>query len=506
MKMNKNNIKSFYDNLTNNIYQKIIKVKNKYRYLLKPLVILIFIYFLAFFTIFRADFNYSDDLGRVYAGYTEWENFSRYVSTGLSYFIHTSMVLTDISPLTQFIAIVFLAISGVILLHLFKKDKINFTSILAVSIIGISPYFLECISYKFDSPYMALSILASVFPFLFYDNSKKGKIIFSVIVFIGTLVMCMTYQASSGIIPILTIFMAYKYWNNKNIKEAISIIWTTALSYIIGLIFFKVFILNVETAYFTPEILAFKDLIPGFIKNLIEYYKLVISDFRFEWIVIIIFIIIAFVITQIKNTRQKRYKSFMIVCVLLIVTAMLAFGIYPVLVGPLYDTRAMYGFCVLLAIIALNITNDKKQYIAKFLVVLLFWCFFVFSFTYGNALSEQKRYIDFRVNSVVNSLNELEIMNTEEIKTIKIKGNAGDSPVISNMQDDYKKLINRIVRQSFSEKWTWNQYYFAHYFKMKNVKVEFTEEIPEDEMELEKETMYYNIETNGKDLILITLK
>jgi hypothetical protein len=29
-------------------------------------------------------------------------------------------------------------------------------------------------------------------------------------------------------------------------------------------------------------------------------------------------------------------------------------------------------------------------------VIALNWCFAVFAFTYGNALADQKRYIDFR--------------------------------------------------------------------------------------------------------------
>lgn len=506
MQLNKECIKSTYDKVSNKLVDKTICLKNKYSYLLKPFIILIVIYLLAFFTIFRADFNYSDDLGRTYEGYTEWEHFSRYISTGMAYFIHTSNILTDISPLTQVIAIIFLALAGVILLHLFKKEKITFTSIIAVSIIGISPYFLECISYKFDSPYMALSILASIAPFLFYKDTKNRKIAFGISVFIGTLVMCMTYQASSGIIPILTLFLVYKYWTDTKTKDAINIAWIAAVGYVTGMLFFKCCLLNTELAYMSPQVMPINELIPGFVKNLIEYYRLVISDFRSLWVLLVLVIVALFIILQLKNTAHKKYVTLIAVALLLGISTILTFGVYPALEEPLYDMRAMYPFGVLLAIIALNITNDKKQYFSKVIVMLLCWCFFVFSFTYGNALNEQKRYVEFRVNSVVNSLNELEIMNTAEVKTIGIKGTAGDSPVISNMTDGYKKLINRLVRQTFSEKSAWNQYYFAHYFKMKNVIVDFAGEIPENDMKLEVDTMYHKIESNGKDLILITLK
>ena len=41
---------------------------------------------------------------------------------------------------------------------------------------------------------------------------------------------------------------------------------------------------------------------------------------------------------------------------------------------------------------------------------------------------------------------------------------------------------------------------------MKNVIVDFTADVPEEDLKLEKDTMYHKIESNGKDLILITLK
>lgn len=208
------------DKLYKYINDKIKIIKNNYSYLLKPFIIITMIYLISYYPIIRANFYYGDDLQRALFGLKGWSNFSRFTSDILSGFIHTNNYLTDISPLSQIIATFLLSLSGVVIIHLFKKNKkVTFTNIISVLPIGLTPYFLSCITYKYDSPYMALSIFASIFPFLVYKNNKKSKILFSITLIIGTIIMCTTYQAASGIIPLITIFLAYNYWENKKIKK-----------------------------------------------------------------------------------------------------------------------------------------------------------------------------------------------------------------------------------------------------------------------------------------------
>ena len=132
----------------------------------KTIIIIFFIYAFSLTSIIRANFNYIDDLGRIIEGKGAWEFFSRYTSNFLASIIHAGQFLTDISPLPQLIACFFLAIASGILIYTFsKKDKFSFWNIIAVIPLGLSPYFLECLSYKFDAPYMALSIYQVVSQF-----------------------------------------------------------------------------------------------------------------------------------------------------------------------------------------------------------------------------------------------------------------------------------------------------------------------------------------------------
>lgn len=160
---------------------------NEISYLRKSFIVFLLIYGITFYTIIRANFNYIDDLGRVNWGYGSWTNFSRFLTEFLSKVIHTSNKLADISPLTQIIAIVFLSISSCIVIHLFNDNKkVTFSKIIAVLPLGISPFFLQCISYKYDSPYMALSILVMLIPFIFIKLEKIQYKTYFILSIIGT--------------------------------------------------------------------------------------------------------------------------------------------------------------------------------------------------------------------------------------------------------------------------------------------------------------------------------
>ena len=71
----------------------------KGRELKKPFLALLAIYLIGISAILRANFNYIDDMGRVYSGYKGWGNFSRHTNMVLSGLLHADNYLTDISPL-----------------------------------------------------------------------------------------------------------------------------------------------------------------------------------------------------------------------------------------------------------------------------------------------------------------------------------------------------------------------------------------------------------------------
>ena len=131
--------------------------------------------------------------------------------------------------------------------------------------------------------------------------------------------------------------------------------------------------------------------------------------------------------------------------------------------------------------------------------------FIGFSFTYGNALSEQINWTNFRVASVIQDLNDLDVFKTDEIKTVQLDGNIGKSPVINNMPQDYQ-MLNRLVPTTFGgTDWYWQQEYFYSYFGLKNVKWDVTKDLTAYDLPVIKDTMYHTIKGND-EYVLIELK
>lgn len=128
-------------------------------------------YFAAYLAIIRADFNYADDVGRKLSGYHGWSDWSRWTTTILSNFIHADWYLSDISPLPQILSCFLMASTSLMLIWLLTGGKkVTVFTWTASLLAGLCPYFLGCISYKYDSVYMALAIWISVFPLLFREK------------------------------------------------------------------------------------------------------------------------------------------------------------------------------------------------------------------------------------------------------------------------------------------------------------------------------------------------
>lgn len=414
----------------------------------KVFLSLMLIYFLATSAIIQANFNYVDDMGRVAEGYSAW-GFSRHISNFLAQLVHTGKYLTDISPLPQLLSILILALSSEIVIGVISEEGIRSKwAIISVLPLGLSPYYLECISYKFDSPYMALSVFVSIFPIILYES---GSFIYFLNVFLGTLIMCMTYQASSGIFPMLVILLSLKAWNQRiEIKRVVKFIVNSAIGYLTGMIIFKVFIMKSEQRYVSNAIAPLKEIV----KHLLYYYQYVKNDFKEEWLLLIGVVLILFIYVFVRDSAQNKFLAFMITVAALALMAVLAFGLYPVLAQPLYASRGMYGFGAFIAFIGVAVVTGKKMHVARAASMALSWCFVVFAFTYGNALDVQKEYTDFRIKTVITDLNSLEVFSTDTVKTVQISGSIGQSPILRNMPQDYQ-MLNRLVPITFRQDWMW---------------------------------------------------
>lgn len=473
----------------------------RYTALKKTFFVLAAVYGVGISALIRANYSYVDDLARAYEGYSGWNNFSRYLSNVFSTFIHADTYLADISPLTQLLAVVIMALSGSLLLYVISGDmSFSVWKIAAMVPLGLSPYFLECFSYKFDSPYMAISVLASVVPVLF---CRYGGLLYTGAAFAGILVVCMTYQAASGIFPMIVIVLCLKMWSGGgSVKQIGKFMGQSVVGYGVGLVFFKVALMKPADTYVSNALPAIDELIPTTIRHLMDYYALVKSDFKPFWLALTVLLACSFVYIMVRDSKRPKPLALFMAAVALLLMLLLAFGMYPLLSKPSYATRAMYGFGALLALLGIPVAAAKKGYPEKLITVALGWAFFTFAFTYGNALHAQDVYTSFRTTQIVNGLNELECFTTGEPVVVQLSGTGGFAPVLQQTMQNCPVLERMVPNNLRGGGWL---YEFYHYYDMKNVVRDDSIDLTTYDLPVIADRMYYTIRGEG-NYVLVELK
>ncbi|MDR2660906.1 MAG: glucosyltransferase domain-containing protein [Lactobacillaceae bacterium] len=274
------------------------------------IIIIFSIYLIAILSIGIINYPYIDDIARQRTGVTDFaKSYSRWGSEITSWIIYGSKHLVDAGIWPNILTAIILAITSIIVLYSLTK-KLDILPSIFSTLIGLNPWFLQAISFKFDSPFMAFSLLFSFLPFLWW----KKKNIFFVISIISLLLMFNFYQASSGIYIVMVLALILKdLLAGEQIKNVILIIFLSAIVYIIATLLYVV-----ETS-FNPELISgrgnmtkiaeFKDLYQTFINNYQIYFQSIYNQSAKIWIILSVVLLIIFVTVSVIKARISFFES-----------------------------------------------------------------------------------------------------------------------------------------------------------------------------------------------------
>lgn len=444
------------------IEESTISSEGTYAWMKKPFLWLFLLYILALLALLRADYSYVDDLGRAAWGYRGWLGWSRYSTTALSILVHPTLHVTDLSPLTQILAVGIMSIAGLLVIHTFTgRKEIRWPFLLAALPMGISPWFLECFSYKFDAPYIAVSVLASVVPFLWWQKDRKKFLLSS---FVCLLVMTTTYQAASGIFVVETLFLAFLAWmRGEKGREIFSWVCLAAAVYVFALLLFKFGIQKPsEEDYVSITMPPLSGLPAVFLHNAQAYLQVAIGDLNFITQIFSGVAIVFFLLNLRRGTKRNYILTLLAAAAVLFVTLVLSYGAYLVLEKPLFYPRAFFGMGVWFSFVLISLVDlAGRGNPVKWLALLLAWQLIAGATAYGNALAEQKRYTDFRVQLLVQDLNYLHLTSDENIHYY-LQGDIGHAPVVRNVENEYP-AVKRLVFSTLGDKNIWCCFYFYFY-------------------------------------------
>lgn len=467
---------------------------------------LFFALIVSYSAILRANINYLDDMWRAWYGYYGFV-YQRYISGFLAFLVHSFIPFpTDISPLPQLFAALILAIGGYMLtVVLVGPGRQKWYAYIPSLLLGLSPYFLENFSFKFDAPYMALSISVLIFPFLF----RKNNLAFLFTSILSTMVCAMTYQSSTGVyILIAATIVLFDWMDGKEFKQIFHFAINAIIGFCFALIFFKaVFVTPNNSGYVTTTMLSLSEIFPGILRNLKNYWTLIISDYQgsiFTFFVVMLCILVFVGALQKKKNHHRCSQLFFVILWLLFVCIFFV-GVYLVLEKPLYRARGFTGFGCLLAVIAftaIHLQNKKGlRTLAVLVAILLTYFCTTFALAYGNVLADQKQYTHFRESAIMQDISEHLPLDSGEY-LLHVEGNI---PYVAPTEQNTRRQLPLLVRLMSDDvgHGVWET------FGLKYKGLQFDEErsnqtvFSKDELPLLVDTSLHTIYSDGEKILVV---
>ncbi|CAI3924231.1 glucosyltransferase domain-containing protein [Commensalibacter communis] len=346
-------------------------------------------------------YDFLDDLYRTTSGDVSfWFQNARPFSVYIYSLIHQGHLSPDVYPLTYILSFLCLYF---IFHYLIDKIVTNNDYLLKLSIFILflcNPFFLQCLSYKYDSFSIAISLILGGF-FVFskpFHNFYIDFLFRSIVLF----TMFCIYQATLSFIVGLIAIKILIDSEKKDLKEIIKFVLLLILSLFVVFIIYKFLIANRLLNDFYKEagktIPVNKHAIQNIIDNIKGYWFFIHLYLHKTYVIVPLITCFLLIFVQIFNIN---YKKILIgaICLPLLIISLTSANI--VLKQPFFHPREMIGFSIPFIFLLLFIY--KEGLISK-IIFLLPLGFLLSSTVLSYSLYNYKNLLYKRDQLVINDL------------------------------------------------------------------------------------------------------
>ena len=315
------------------------------------------------------------------------------------------------------------------------NEKMGYLACLASLPIGLYPYFLSNFSYRYDSPYMALSIFACVLPFVF-KSQTRDYIIASVI---GLFAMCTSYQASSGIYIVMAVLCAARMrQDGKSWSQIGKFVLASICCYIASLLLFKFIFMERE---FKPGAIDERMSLSNVIQNAPKYVAIIWSGLGKSALKIFALLILALnIVAAAFSSKKGRLMNVIVTLAFYALALPLSYGVYMAMGTPQWHSRALYGigtFFAAASLLLLSLSNNNGKplrIVSRLAVFAASYCCFAYAFAFGNAQSQQVKQAEFRCALLLEDLSKImPAQDNGEPSEILVANKIGYAPAVQNL-------------------------------------------------------------------------
>ncbi|EOG5487673.1 glucosyltransferase domain-containing protein [Enterobacter hormaechei] len=348
---------------------------------------------------------YQDDILRSANGEAYWGALGRPLSDVVVMAIgFGSDFVIDAFPLSLVLATSFLAASSIMLYCRFAIHR-GFTSGLIFSLFSLSPFFLQNLSYHFDSLPMMLGVFLAVLPYSLFVSSLK--VTHRTILSACSLVLALSlYQATINVyLSLCAVEIAYILYTRGNGLEALKVSFERAIGAILGLL---IYMKGVAPLYLSKKVnsnlvISADDPTGSLSYNFDRFISVISSlfndSFYSAWSVIFLvaligLMVIFYRITNSNHPTSSKIIGFVVLSISILVSTFSIVGPFVFVDKTVVAPRVMMGLSGLMLLIGYlaSIYNSKKITAIACVIPVIFSM--SYSSAYGNASKAQRSLED----------------------------------------------------------------------------------------------------------------
>lgn len=418
-------------------------------------------YSLFFITIISAHYLYVDDRHRAFFGYLYWDVDGRYFTYYLINLFTIDGRVLDVWPIPQLLSLVIMAL--VTSFIGFKLCMNRLAAVILLLPIFANHFYLENISYVFDSVAMTASVAFSLFAVMLLSTNKSRDLssflISSVLIFLSL----HAYQISLNVFLVSLSLMSSYLLFKEDVRRSLFVFISGFISACLAFVLYRVSLQLLSGGDYSNErssTIEVSQLYPKVFEN----FHLIFQHAH-EWlgvdagiwlIIVLLLSFVALVVSCRQLNEQWGVWYAVLFCAFNFAALLAVFGPVVLLENVRVYPRILVAagvYVSLTAAICYQLCTSKwvRRALLVSVVVFIFYAFKT-SVVYGNALSAQKDFEDFWIAQAVQEINQLH--RETEANELLIVSKIPYAP-FTNSATNASAIIDVLVPQIVNNDWRW---------------------------------------------------
>ena len=379
------------------------------------------LYLFYIFPLILADVLYKDDIRRtIFLSPVSWYRDGRPNMAFLLELLSQGKTLLDVSPLPLLFGILIIAYTLSCFARKYLSNFDVWQVVLCLLTFGISPLFLENLSFKFESLGMCISLALLLFLFSLPDRTDNTTLFFTT--FVITMTVLLTYQASIGAFLGLLFLTAMLESDTKSLNKLFSSSCCKIAGFLSAILIYMHILAPVIVASdgyqgevsqripFSPEGM---NLLSHNFYSFINLFKAVFFPSSLSpttWLSTLglLAVLLYTFLKAYRHIKRKDYAKGLFTLlspVLIFISSFFSLCFFKI---PIVLPRSMLSFNVFMLLAGISIISltVNQRFIILLFIPSYFFCFSLM-YSYSNLLHTQRQYEQFIAKTVAYDLNKI---------------------------------------------------------------------------------------------------